>query len=126
MSAESYKSKKNKVYLLVYCELINAARYRGTTTYQAIAQIMGLPLKGGHMAGEVGKILYEIVKDELDNKRPMLSAVAVGVNGLPGPGFFVLARDLGKLQDVSEDEQRQFWEKEKEAVYAAWKREFKA
>lgn len=35
------------VYHLVYAELATAARYRGVTTYQTVAQIMGLPLRGG-------------------------------------------------------------------------------
>jgi hypothetical protein len=50
----------------------------------------------------------------------MLSAVAVSVSGKPGPGFFGLARELGKLRD-GEDEHA-FWEAECERVYSAWKR----
>ena len=48
-----------KEYLLVYGELITAARYRGVTTYQAIAQLIGLPLTGNYMGSEVGQILGE-------------------------------------------------------------------
>ncbi len=35
-----YRGKKE--YFLVYAEMINAAKYRGTVTYQEVAQIMGL------------------------------------------------------------------------------------
>ena len=119
------KYRGSKEYLLVYCELIKAARYKGTTTYQAIAEMMGLPLRGSYMGSEVGKILGEISEDELNQGRPMLSAIAVGVRGLPGPGFFSLAREFAKLQDDSKEGEHRFWEKEKAAVYATWQKEFK-
>jgi len=126
-AAEKYSTKYrgSKEYLLVYCELIRAARYRGLTTYQAVAEIMGLPLRGNYMGKEVGHMLGEISQDELDHGRPMLSALAVGVSGSPGSGFFSLARELGKLQERSKEAQHRFWEEEKAAVYKAWKREFK-
>lgn len=121
----SDKYRGTKEYQLVYAELITAARYRGMTTYQAVAQILGLPLTGSYMGNQVGHAVGEISADEVVQGRPMLSALVVGVNGLPGQGFFILARQLGKLQsDQPEDEQR-FWEQEKEAVYETWEREFK-
>ena len=79
-----------KEYLLVYGELITAARFHGVTTYQAIAQLMGLPFTGSHMGRELGQILGEITEAELDQGRPMLSALAVSVNGTPSEGFFKL------------------------------------
>jgi hypothetical protein len=115
-----------KEYLLVYGELIAAARYRGVSTYQAIAQLMGLPLSGNHMSREVGLILGEITEAELDQGRPMLSALAVGVNGVPGEGFYSLGKQLGRLTDDSKEGRAAFWESEKQAVYQAWARTFKA
>jgi len=50
----------------------------------------------------------------------MLSAVAVGVNGSPGSGFFALARDLGRLG--TDEDEAAFWQAEREAAYAAWRR----
>jgi hypothetical protein len=107
-------------YFHVLAELVRAAQYRGVTTYQDIAVIMGLPLVGGHMAKEVGWILGEISEDEINAGRPMLSSVAVGVNGKAGPGFYDLARSLGRLK-AGQDEPS-FWEEERFAAYAAWKR----
>lgn len=101
-------------------ELVHAAQYRGVTTYQDIAVIMGLPLQGNHMSRETGRMLGEIAQDEFNAGRPMLSAVVVGVDGKPGPGFYNLARGLGRLSD--EDDQLVFWEQEREAVYNAWRR----
>lgn len=120
------KYRGSKEYYLVYSELIKAAQYGGTTTYQAIAQVMGLPVTGAHMGMETGRVLGEISEDELNKGRPMLSAIAVGVSGLPGQGFFGLAEQLGRLPaGASEEEKRDFWEQERDAVYEAWRREFK-
>jgi hypothetical protein len=108
------------VYIHVLAELVRAAQYRGLTTYQDVAVIMGLPQRGSHMGREIGEILGEIVEDEVSAGRPMLSAVIVGVSGRPGPGFFVFAREIGRMDaSLSEDE---FWRQEREAVYAAWRR----
>lgn len=111
-----YRGKKE--YSLVYNEMITAAKYRGIVTYQEVAQIMGLPLQGNKMGKEVGWILGEISDDEVGHGRPMLSAIVVNVKGQPGPGFFALARQLGKLQD---DNEQAFWEKERQLVYETWK-----
>lgn len=46
MSTEQSRYRSKKEYALVYTQLISAAKYRGTVTYQEIAQIMGLPLIG--------------------------------------------------------------------------------
>lgn len=124
MTNISSKYRGSVQYHLVYCELIRAARYHGLTTYQAIAQIMGLPLKGSHMGREVGQMLGEISEDEVNRGRPMLSAVAVSVNGLPGPGLFSLARQFGRLSEEGKAEQEKFWKDEVSAVYKTWSREF--
>ena len=124
MSNANNKYRGSVNYHLVYGELIQAARYRGLTTYQAIAQIMGLPLKGSYMGREVGQILGEIAEDEVKLGRPLLSAVAVGVSGLPGPGFAALARELGKLNTEDKDAEKAFWEKERTAVYEVWAKKY--
>ena len=126
MSERNGKYRGSTTYHLIYCELIRAAQYGGLTTYQAIAQIMGLPLQGSHMGREVGNMLGEISEDELAQGRPMLSAIVVGVNGLPGSGFAALARELGKLESEDKADEMAFWEEERTAVYKAWAREFKA
>ena len=110
----------NTTYVRVYEELVHAAQYCGRTTYQDIAVIMGLPMTGNYMGGQIGLILNEIVEDEMAAGRPMLSAVVVSSGGRPGPGFYVLARECGRLKTgVSDDA---FWKAECEAVYAAWRR----
>ncbi len=107
-------------YIHVLAELVRAAQYRGVTTYQDIAVIMGLPVRGSHMGRETGYILGEISEDEAATGRPMLSAVAVTVNGAMGSGFFSLARQLGRIQLDETDET--FLARERAAVYETWKR----
>jgi len=120
---DRYRGKKE--YVIVYGELVTAARYRGTVTYQEIADIMGLPLTGSYMGSQVGWILGEISEDEHRRGRPLLSAIAVGTSGLPGSGFYGLARELGKLQDATKEEEHRFWLEEKAAVHDTWKKQLK-
>jgi hypothetical protein len=107
-------------YARVLAELVRAAEYRGVTTYQDIAVIMGIRLKGLHMAAEIGHILGEVSEDEVRAGRPMLSAVVVNVQGKAGPGFFALAKELKRMAP-GEDE-GDFWNRELEAAYKAWGR----
>ena len=107
-------------YALVLGELVRAAQYRGLTTYQDIAPLVGLPQSGHHMAREIGLILGAISEDEVLASRPMLSALAVNVDGEPGSGFFELARELERL-DQDGDESA-FWKAERDDVYDAWRR----
>jgi hypothetical protein len=107
-------------YHLVYAELINAARYRGLTSYQRIAQIAGLPASGSHMGSVAGAILGEIVENELASGRPMLSALCVRTTGKPGPGFYEFAKERGRLKADTSKAKADFWASEREAVYVAW------
>ena len=103
MPVVSDKYRGTHKYFHVHAELVRAAQYRGRTTYQDIALLMGLPQSGNHMAKEIGLILGEISEDEVRAGRPMLSAVAVNVRGKAGSGFFGLARDLGRLDQNKEE-----------------------
>jgi hypothetical protein len=125
MGFVSDKYRGTKEYFLVHAELTTAARYRGKVTYQHIAAIMGLPLRGNHMQREIGQILGEISEDEHNFGRPMLSAVVTNVERTPGSGFFGLAKSLGKIQDESDQALQQFWQEERERVYVTWQKEFK-
>lgn len=113
--------RPNKIYHFVYHELIMAARYRGVVTYQELAKLMGLPLKGSHMGKEIGYILGEISEDEASYGRPMLSVLAVSVSGEPGEGFYKLATEWGRLKEDTIEAKRAFWEQEKAAVYETWR-----
>jgi len=110
-------------YHQLFTELVTAARYRGTVTYQELAQVLGLPLSGGHMAGVLRQVLGVIAQDEYAQQRPLLSAVAVGVNVFPDASFFSLAQDLGELaRDADAQAQRAFWKAQRAKAYETWKR----
>ena len=115
---KTYRS--TTTYFHVFAELVRAAQYRGITTYQDIAAIMGLLPRGGNMMRETGRILGEISEDEVRAGRPMLSAVAVNARGKVGDGFFNCARDLGRLGEDADPVA--FWERERDAVYKIWRR----
>jgi hypothetical protein len=121
MSLVKDRYRGTPVYHLVFCRLLTAARHRGYVTYQELAKVMALPLKGSHMGRETGWVLGEIADDEHRAGRPLLSAVAVGVSGAPGPGFFKLAHDLGLLKAKDRDAEFAFWSAQKEAIYDLWK-----
>jgi hypothetical protein len=117
--------KSTGEYFLVFSRLVEAARFRGTVTYQELADVMGLPITGNFMGDEIGNCLGEISEDQHALKKPMLSAVAVTVGGLPGAGFFIMAKKLGMYSGSENNEDRRaFWEKEVKLVYECWKRKF--
>lgn len=106
-SFDKYRGRTD--YFRVYAALVNAAEHRGLVTYQEVAQIMGLPLSGSHMGREVGNMIGVISEDEISYGRPMLSAIVVGVSGKPGDGFYVWARNLGRLQSNNPADEEPFW-----------------
>ena len=120
MPIVSDKYRGSKKYMLVFSELLRAARCRGTLTYQDIAHLIGLPLRGSYMGSEIGHLVGEISEDEHNNGRPMLSALVVSVKGRPGSGFFELAKLLGELDDDSDQGKEAFWLKTREALYEEW------
>lgn len=110
---------ESKEYYIVYGILIYAAQHQGFTTYQEIAQAIGLPTAGSYMGSQVGELLGTISENEKKQGRPMLSAIAIGIGGKPGSGFIPWAKELGYFKE-SDDEQT-FWENECQKVYDEWK-----
>ena len=72
------------------------------------------------MARQVGQVLGEISADEHKAERPMLSAIAVNEAGVPGKGFFNLARQLGRLSYSAPDAEPEFLRVEQQRVYDLW------
>ena len=114
------KYRGTKEYFIVLAELITAARFRGVVTYQEVAKLIGFPLTGSYMGAEIGNLLGEISEDHHDLGYPMLSAIVVTISGLPGPGFFNCANRLGRYEGKTTDDEREFWEKEVDAVHRTW------
>lgn len=121
----SKQYRGTREYALIFAELITAARYRGTVTYQELAELIGLPMSGNYMGQQLGQYLGAISEDEVkQHGRPMLSAIAVTSGGKPGEGFYYLAKEYGKLTSDNPADHLAFWEAEKKAVYATWQRTF--
>ena len=93
-----------------------AARRRLIPYSDLVAEIRSLDLEpqGDHLA----HLLGEISTAEHAAGRGMLTVVVVHKHGdqMPGPGFFRLARSLGR--DTKDPEA--FWIGELEKVYGAW------
>jgi hypothetical protein len=116
------KYRGSKEYALTYAALITTARMRGMLTYAGIAHLTGLPDTGNAMAREVGRLVGEISEDEVAAGRPMLSALVVEKDkGMPGKGFFKLARFLKRLHGTSTTDKKNFVSKEKAELYEVWK-----
>jgi hypothetical protein len=113
-----YRGKKE--YFLVWAKLICVAHSKQTITYKTLAPLAGLFPVGNNFASEIGHLLGEISEDEHNVGRYMLSGVAVNMKGIPGSGFFVLARQLGKLNSTIRTDEINFWNNELKAIYTYW------
>ena len=101
-------------------ELIRVAKARETTTYKAIAQLMGIALDGDWAVQQVSDMLDRINKSAVSGTH-MLSAVVISeVNNRPGEGFFGLARSMGKYTGGDKDA---FWVDELKRVHDHWANE---
>ena len=114
--------KETIAYYKVYSALVDAARDQKKLTYPDVAKIMGIAETGNYMAAETGHLLGEISENEHNNERPLLSAVVVkSKRGIPGPGFFILACQLHKLEEEATRERKKaFWDNELNQVYEIW------
>lgn len=124
MSEKRFGDKDTPEYFLVYSALIQAARLRGTVTYQELALLTGLPLRGNHMSGSLGWVLGTISENEVKHNRPMLSALCITVNGKPGTSFLPFARKLGLLDSDNPEQEQAFWENQCKACYQVWQQQF--
>lgn len=119
-SMSNFTYRGTPAYKHVYDALVRAARTRDTVSYKEVAKLMGILLNGDNARRSLGQMLGEISEDEHANSRPMLSAIAVSKDGVPGEGFFNLAADLGLLSPNTPGGWDGFWQREREKVYDAW------
>ncbi|MBW1858467.1 MAG: hypothetical protein JRI42_09460 [Deltaproteobacteria bacterium] len=98
----SDKWMNTKEYFVTYSIMIKAAQHQGLATYQEIA----------------GELVGLVSKNELEQGRPMMSAIVVSVSGRPGDGFFDWARELGQLSENEDKES--FWIAECKRIYKEW------
>ena len=111
--------KNTKEYFKTYSTMINAAQHFGFCTYQEIAQAIGISTAGSYMGKIIGEIIGLISQNEIEQGRPMLSSIVVGVSGKPGDGYYEWAKELGLLQEGEDKEA--FWSDQCEQIYEEWK-----
>jgi hypothetical protein len=98
---------------------IKAAKSRSVLTYSALAPLLGLDMYMPADRAKIGELLDELARAEHEAGRPLLSAVVVGANGgMPGHGFFKLARSFGLMGP--KDVKKAFCWEELQRLYAYW------
>ena len=105
----------------IYKYLIQVAECRSTVYYVPTAERFGFDLDCEEDRYRFYGILDEINKAEHNEERPLLSSVVVGNTRkdpqIPGPGFFGLARKLGKYMGSDDT---QYWKQEVQCAYDFW------
>ena len=103
----------------IYEELRELAGARRTGSYGDLAEIIGFHPRSYRFH----RILDAINLHEHQEGRPLLSALAVAIRyGVPGPGFFESARNLGRYDDGGGDATTHatFWVGEVHRVWDYW------
>lgn len=103
----------------IYEELLEVARNRRTRIYGDLSELIDLHPR----SSKFHRILDSINEHEHQNKRPLLSALAVARGyRFPGSGFFDSARRLGRYDDNVDDETAHaaFWVDEVHRVWDYW------
>ncbi len=103
-----------------YAQLIDAARSRTPRSYSDVAGRINLNLRSPADRNTLSGILEDISTYEHSEGRPLLSAVVLLTSGLPGEGYFKLARRLGCFGPGEQD--TLFHESELERVFQHWER----
>ena len=96
------------------------ARGGGTLTYQSLADRAAAPPPGRIQA--VTRVLEDMIRADHAAGQPLRGAVAISKarDGLPGPGFFQLCREIGRYFGPDDGPQAAlFHEMELRAVHAA-------
>lgn len=89
--------------------LIKIARRRGTIPYS----------ETGVNRRVIGARLDDINRHEHEAKRPLLSVIVVRKGTtMPGEGFFMCARDLGRFREGQD--RAAFVKQEREALFKTW------
>jgi hypothetical protein len=100
----------------IYNRLKEAARKKELVTYKELAAAAGLDWDRNYgQCRQIFSILRDICIAEVKQGRPMLSAIAVRQDtGMPGAGFFALARKLDCYQGETDNS---FWLAERDEVF---------
>ena len=99
-------------------EIVKVAQNGDVITYSEAARRAGIDTNLDGWNWRIRDTLDTISRREHSNGRPLLSGVVINkATGMPGAGFFKLAKDLS-LYDGGDD--LEYWSKELHRVYAYW------
>jgi len=106
----------------IYERLKQAAHDNVPVTYGEVADLSGLDMSRADHRNQIAQLLGDISQSEHSQGRPMLSVVVVHGQhgddaGMPGKGFFELAKQLG-VQQGQDD--MTFFVQELARAHAAW------
>jgi hypothetical protein len=94
-------------------------------SYTEAGHFVNLTMDNPDHRTKIGHILDDINQAERAQGRPLLSALVVHGDGehrgLPGDGFFKLARQWGLLKGHKSTDELFFYAEELKRVYAYWK-----
>ena len=109
------------VHTGIYERLKQVAKAQGLISYGEVAPVANLDMASPADRTTISALLDWINQDEEKHGRPMISAPVVRVGEqTPGPGFFVCARNLGRLASRDEVDEVGFWAMEVKKVHTFW------
>jgi len=108
-----------KILNRIFNELVNVSKNRGTITYNILAKRSGLD-SYANWRFLIWEYLDEINRREVEEGRPMITAVAVREDsGIPGDGFWDCAYYTCKVWDGNGSKEK-FWRNELDRVWHYW------
>lgn len=111
------------MHMGIYNRLLELARAGQLTTYSDIAPLAGLSMSSDVDRDSISELLGEILRHEVAQGRPLLTAIVVhrGNDNKPGEGFFSIATELGRFSGTREDLVRiEFWIRQVQEVHTHW------
>ncbi|SDN82067.1 hypothetical protein SAMN04487900_103176 [Prevotella communis] len=101
--------------------LVNLAKNKEHMRYQEFCDTfqLGYDMQDVEDRKKIGKILGEISESEHSERKPLLSVFIQHEDGLPGPGFFTMAEELGRFIPTFMDK-KQFVSREMSFAYDYW------
>jgi hypothetical protein len=111
------------MHMEIYSRLLELARAGRLTTYSDIAPLAGLLMDSDVDRDKISQLLGEILRHEVSEGRPLLTAIVVhrGNDNNPGEGFFAIATELGRFNGSRDSLARlEFWVHQVQEVNTYW------
>jgi hypothetical protein len=112
------------MHIGIYNRLLELARGERLTTYSDIAPLAGLSMSDERDRERMSELLGEILRHEVTQGRPLLTAIVVhrGDDNNPGEGFFTIATELGRFSGSRDPLARlEFWVRQIQEVNTYWR-----